>query len=120
MPQDGSTPQDAAMPNISHVTNISLDTVTFYDGSTEVCDFIDGVECNAVLGNWSDAQKLVIAKLKLKDAAMILLQSETRFSDAGATWEQFKTALLKKFKKEEITCTCSSDSGVFLMSPKGK
>jgi hypothetical protein len=61
-------------------------------------EFFEAIEGTARLGNWSDADKIQVAVLKLTDAAKAFYSSAHEFHSSEVTWQQFKAALRSRFK----------------------
>lgn len=87
---------------IQSAVALSLETIPDYDGSTEVKEFLERVEQTAILGNWDESKRTIIARLKLKGEAHKFVQSEPYLRETSTTWDVFKKALSKRFKKLKL------------------
>jgi hypothetical protein len=61
-------------------------------------EFFEAIEGTARIGNWSDADKIQVAVLKLTDAAKAYYSSAQELHSSEVTWQQFKAALRSRFK----------------------
>lgn len=77
-----------------------VEAFTGEKGSVSVTQFLESVDVAGCLGNWSDSQKLGIAKLKLKGTAYLFLSAHAEVK-AFTKWEEFREALTLRFKKKE-------------------
>jgi hypothetical protein len=61
-------------------------------------EFLTAVENMADMGNWSERDKVRIATMRLEDAARTYVAAAPEFRGPSVTWENFKTALLQRFR----------------------
>jgi hypothetical protein len=61
-------------------------------------EFLEVIENTAVVGNWSDADKLQIAILKLEESARIFYRGNVELRSKDTTWEKFKAQFRKRFR----------------------
>src|SRR5215470_18879002 len=65
--------------------------------ASPLAEFFDAIEGTARIGNWSDADKLQVAVLKLTDAAKAYYSSSQELHASDVTWSQFKAAFRARF-----------------------
>lgn len=63
MNQDNNT--ESTKPAIAGNIFFGIDTVPIYEGTENVDDFIEHINTIGLIANWSEEQKLAVAKLKL-------------------------------------------------------
>jgi hypothetical protein len=61
-------------------------------------EFFDSIEGTAQIWRWEQADKLLIAVLKLTDCAKMFYNGCPELHGENATWEEFKTAFRKRFR----------------------
>jgi hypothetical protein len=66
--------------------------------ATPLAEFFEAIEGTARIGNWSDADKIQVAVLKLTDTAKAYYSSTQELHARDVTWTQFKSAFRKRFK----------------------
>jgi hypothetical protein len=60
-------------------------------------EFFESVESAALVGNWSDGDKVRITCLKLTDTARQFFNTSPDLRKTDVTWDTFKTALQDRF-----------------------
>lgn len=80
---------------------IGLDSVPTYDGLSNVDEFIGIIEETATLANWTEAQKVAITRLKLREDAKQFVKSEEDLKTTPS-WDALSRALKKQFQRTEI------------------
>jgi hypothetical protein len=61
-------------------------------------EFLTAVENMADMGNWSERDKVRIATMRLEHAARTYVAAAPEFRGPSVTWENFKAALLQRFR----------------------
>jgi hypothetical protein len=64
--------------------------------------FFEAVEGSARVGNWSDADMIQVAVLKLTDAARAFYSGSSDLSEPNVTWATFKATFQKRFRDVKI------------------
>lgn len=88
---------------------VLLDCIDQYVGDfdTDPIDhWIEMVEGTARLGNWSDSQRCMAARLKCRGQAQEFLSSDPDLRQI-TDWKQLKEKLISRFKQEETTISLS-------------
>jgi hypothetical protein len=82
--------------------DISLVTLVPKWSGTEsaipITQFFDAIEGAATMGNWTAADKFEVCGLKLTDNAGEFYKSNPDLRQAGITWQEIKTKLLRRFR----------------------
>jgi hypothetical protein len=61
-------------------------------------EFFNAVEGSARVGNWSDADKIQVAVLKLTESARAFYNASSELHATNVTWESFKKAFQTRFR----------------------
>lgn len=80
---------------------IGLDAVPTYNGLSSIDEFLAVIEETAVLANWTEIQKVAIARLKLREQAKQYIEAEETLKTTPC-WNTLSRALRKQFKRPEI------------------
>ena len=70
------------------------------EASCSLHDFLEAVEIAALVGNWSETDRVRIAALKLTDTARQFYSTNTDLRSTDVTWETFKKAFKDRFKDQ--------------------
>jgi len=80
---------------------IGLDSLSTYDGTTPVDEFLTVLEGTGALAKWTDDQLIAIALLKLRGRAKQFLDSEPTLRTT-TSWRTLKEQLRSQFRRQYI------------------
>jgi len=63
-----------------------------------VTEFFESVESSAIIGNWSQFDKIQITVLKLAEVAKAFYSSNPQLHSTNISWENFKAKFLRRFR----------------------
>jgi len=66
--------------------------------SVRVKEFFESVESSAIIGNWSQSDKIQITVLKLTEVAKAFYSSNPELHSTSISWENFKVKFLHRFR----------------------
>ena len=61
-------------------------------------EFFEAIDSAARIGNWTDADRIQIAVLKLTDSARAFYNASSELHEPSVTWATFKATLQKRFR----------------------
>lgn len=102
-----TTPSGSPVPPVAPVTIttnnvvIGIESIPTYDGQSSIEEFLSVIDETALLANWSDEQKVAIARLKLRNKAKQFIESEPTLQTTTA-WTTLKDALKKQFMRQYV------------------
>jgi hypothetical protein len=68
------------------------------DKAIPIHDFFEAIEGSARVGNWSEADKIQVAVLKLADAARAFYNASVELHEPDITWATFKVTFHRRFR----------------------
>ena len=68
------------------------------DKAIPLHDFFEAIEGSARVGNWSEADRIQVAVLKLADAARAFYNASVELHEPNITWATFKATFQKRFR----------------------
>ena len=80
---------------------IGLDSIPTYDGLSSIEEFLAVIDETAVLTNWTDQQKISIARLKLRNKAKQFIDSEPSLKTT-TNWDNLADSLRKQFIRQYV------------------
>jgi len=98
--EEGTTVPNPAINNVL----IGIDGIPIYEGHDSIEEFICILEETAILANWTEQQKLSVARLKLRGKAKLILDAEPTLKST-TKWKDLKDALYNQFTKQLVTGT---------------
>jgi len=81
---------------------IGIDSIPNFEGHSSIEEFLSIIEETAVLANWSEEQRLSVARLKLRGQAKQLLEAEPTLKNTKQ-WKDLKEALQNQFTKHFVS-----------------
>ena len=93
-------------PVITNNIVLGIDSISIYDGTSSVEEFLVSIDETALIADWSEQQKVAIARLKLKQKAKQFIDSEPNLKTTTC-WNTLKDAL-----KQQFTLPCVRGSAM--------
>lgn len=88
--------------NVKDLTMSNLIETWNGEGHVSVTEFFNKVERAAKSGNWSDADKVTVAVLKLTDSAALILNSNDGVNKDDITFQRLKYVFTERFRIKHL------------------
>lgn len=83
-------------PVITNNIVLGIDSISTYDGTSSIEEFLGSIDETALIADWTEQQKVAIARLKLKQKAKQFIDSEPDLKRT-TSWTTLKDALKQQF-----------------------
>ena len=98
---DKKTPAAEMTTQVNNIF-IEIDSIPNFEGQSSIEEFLSIIEETAVLVNWSEEQRLSVARVKLRGQAKQLLEAEPTLKDTKK-WKDLKQALQNQFTRHFVS-----------------